>query len=56
MGNEIKKDDHFVECGCCGNYHRDNFFGDCRDNEERFNLSEIEDAGEEYQTLDEMEE
>lgn len=26
----------FVECGCCGSYHRDDFGGDCRENSERF--------------------
>jgi len=24
------------ECGCCGCYHRPDFFGDCRDDKERF--------------------
>jgi predicted PP-loop superfamily ATPase len=26
----------FVECGCCGNYHRPEFGGDCRNDDERF--------------------
>jgi hypothetical protein len=26
----------FVECGCCGAYHRTDFYGDCRENSERF--------------------
>jgi hypothetical protein len=25
-----------VECGCCGQFHRTDFFGDCRNDEERF--------------------
>lgn len=26
----------FVECGCCGAYHRADFAGDCREDSERF--------------------
>lgn len=26
----------FVECGCCGAYHRTDFYGDCREDSERF--------------------
>jgi hypothetical protein len=26
----------FFECGCCGAYHRTDFWGDCRENSERF--------------------
>jgi hypothetical protein len=26
----------FVECGCCGCYHRTDFTGDCREDSERF--------------------
>jgi hypothetical protein len=26
----------FVECGCCGSYHRADFTGDCREDSERF--------------------
>jgi hypothetical protein len=26
----------FVECGCCGAYHRTDFTGDCREDSERF--------------------
>lgn len=25
----------FVECGCCGAYHRTDFHGDCREDDER---------------------
>lgn len=24
------------ECGCCGGYHRPDFYGDCRNDAERF--------------------
>jgi hypothetical protein len=27
----------FVECECCGSYHRTDFDGDCREDNERFN-------------------
>jgi hypothetical protein len=26
----------FVECGCCGQYHRTDFRGDCREDSERY--------------------
>jgi hypothetical protein len=26
----------FLECGCCGAYHRTDFWGDCREDSERF--------------------
>ena len=26
----------FVECGCCGSYHRADFAGDCREDSERY--------------------
>lgn len=26
----------FVECGCCGAYHRTDFTGDCREDAERY--------------------
>lgn len=25
-----------IECGCCSQYHRLNYFGDCRNDDERF--------------------
>jgi len=28
--------DDLEECGCCGGYHRPEFSGDCRDDNERF--------------------
>lgn len=32
----------YVECGCCGHYHRVEFGGDCRDNAHRFTAEQIE--------------
>ena len=26
----------FIECGCCGAYHRSTYYGDCRNDLERF--------------------
>ena len=26
----------FIECGCCGAYHRSDYWGDCRNDAERF--------------------
>ena len=26
----------YVECGCCGAFHREDFRGDCREDRERF--------------------
>lgn len=26
----------FIECGCCGAYHRTDFEGDCREDSERY--------------------
>ena len=31
----------FVECGCCGAYHRIDFEGDCREDSERFHDDEL---------------
>ena len=33
----------YVECGCCGHYHRREWFGDCRDDAQRFAGSDLED-------------
>jgi hypothetical protein len=30
-----------VECGCCGCYHRAEYFGDCRNDDERFPAEEV---------------
>jgi len=35
----------FIECGCCGCFHRTDFAGDCREDSERFD--EILEGGEE---------
>jgi hypothetical protein len=31
----------FIECGSCGCYHPDDFWGDCRDDENRYALDEL---------------
>ena len=31
----------YIECGCCGHYHRDDYFGECRDDAERFTLDQL---------------
>ena len=41
----------FVECGCCGEYHRPGYWGDCRNDEERF--SDVPDDATIY-TLEEQ--
>jgi len=33
--------EHYVECGSCGQYHREAFAGDCRDDSERFAFHEL---------------
>ena len=32
---KVKTED-LEECGCCGQWHRKDFFGDCRNDEERY--------------------
>lgn len=32
------------ECGCCGQYHRPNYWGDCRNDAERFPLPVLENG------------
>jgi len=34
--SETKKPTRIFECGCCGAWHRDSFWGDCRNDTERF--------------------
>lgn len=41
--NESKKTRRFVECGCCGCYHLHDYWGDCRDDKNRFSLDDIPD-------------
>ncbi|RWE37431.1 hypothetical protein [Mesorhizobium sp.] len=33
----------YVECGCCGHFHLPEFFGDCRDNANRFNHMQLDE-------------
>jgi hypothetical protein len=35
----------YIECGCCGHYHREGWYGDCREDSERFSMSYLEDNG-----------
>jgi hypothetical protein len=32
----------FFDCGCCGCYHRTDFWGDCRENSERFDEAPLD--------------
>lgn len=32
----VERVNTFVECGCCGAYHRTDFAGDCREDSERY--------------------
>lgn len=32
----------YIKCGCCGFYHAEGFYGDCRNDDERFTREEIE--------------
>lgn len=31
----------FVECGSCGHYHREDYWGDCRNDAERFRWDQL---------------
>ena len=42
MGNKTMI---FEECGCCEHYHLEDFYGDCRDDKNRFTLEEAEKKG-----------
>ena len=33
---EGKRVNQFYECGCCNCFHRDDFWGDCREDSERY--------------------
>ena len=33
----------YEECGCCGMIHRAGYDGDCRNDEERFSLEQLDD-------------
>jgi hypothetical protein len=45
----------YVECGCCGAWHRADFAGDCREDRERF-ADPPEDAEREIALEEQMEE
>lgn len=36
LTQELIEADVLTECGCCGCYHRPDFAGDCRNDDERF--------------------
>jgi len=38
--NKMKKK-KFIECGCCGSYHHIDFYGDCRNDSNRFHFDEL---------------
>ncbi len=33
----------FVECGCCGAFHNIAYSGDCRNDDERFNIEDLDE-------------
>lgn len=33
----------FLDCGSCGCYHREDFRGDCRQDDERFTAGELDE-------------
>ncbi|KKM72806.1 hypothetical protein LCGC14_1416780 [marine sediment metagenome] len=35
----------YVECGCCGSYHREEYRGDCRNDDEQFIFDELLASG-----------
>jgi len=39
MNNKPK----FFQCGCCDHYHRTDFWGDCRQDNERFFISQLDE-------------
>lgn len=36
-----KPTESYAECGCCGQFHRSSYRGDCRNDNERFNEEDI---------------
>lgn len=55
---EEAKTRKFVECGCCGELHPQNFHGDCRDDKNRFHLLQVIDelGWDGFEIVDEEEE
>jgi hypothetical protein len=35
----------YIECGCCGCFHREDFGGDCQDDSERWTYQELLEYG-----------
>lgn len=38
----MKSKPKFIECGCCECLHRADYYGDCRNDAERFNVEDLE--------------
>lgn len=32
----------YLECSCCGQFHKEGYIGDCRNDQERFTWEQIE--------------
>ena len=32
----------YVECGCCGYFHKEGYCGDCRNDDEQYTYDDIE--------------
>ena len=45
----------YLECGCCEHYHQEDFFGDCRNDAERFSLEDLENMGVSEENIVEIE-
>jgi hypothetical protein len=46
----------FIECGCCGHYHPIDFWGDCRDDSNRFHIVQLEEMGYSFDDILELDE
>ena len=38
------KPGRYLECGCCGGFHHESYYGDCRNDEQRFSSFDLEGA------------
>ena len=43
MSDTNKNLPKFVECGCCGQYHPSDYYGECRDDKYRFNWEQLDE-------------
>ncbi len=39
----MKRALRFYECGCCGHFHLDTWYGDCREDDNRYTHEEMEE-------------